>query len=493
MIKNERQYRITKSAAEKFERALASFDAAPPPPEIHPLLRKAERDALVGQLEELRDQLAEYESLRRGKQPVVALNSLAELPRQLVRARIAAGLSHKELAALLDMKEQQIQRYEANDYEGASLSRLQEVCDALNVNVQENVFMPTAGSAARTLYKRMKDIGLEKDFVTSRLVPPGVAAKARSNPAVYEDHLVFHAATAASHIYGWAPTALLGPEDLLFDARAAGSARFKLRSNTDEKKLTAYTIYAHYLANLVLKATEHLPVRSLPTDAAEVRAAILGVYGRVDLASTLAYAWDLGVPVLPLNDSGAFYGALWRVAGRNVIVLKQRTNFPARWLDDLLHEFRHAGEEPGMLSRTVLEASETSEERRNSDEEVEASLFASDVVLDGRAEQIVRRCIDATRGAGGGSGRLEILKSVVPAVAREEGVPADSLANYLAYRLSGQKMNWWGAASNLQRTDENPWETARDVLLTRVHFSRLAVVDRDLLTRALSGPEANEA
>ena len=71
------------------------------------------------------------------------------------------------------MKEQQIQRYEANDYEGASLSRLQEVCDALNVNIQENVFMPTAGLAAKMLFKRMNEVGLDKEFVTSRLVPPG--------------------------------------------------------------------------------------------------------------------------------------------------------------------------------------------------------------------------------------------------------------------------------------------------------------------------------
>ena len=106
-----------------------------------------------------------------------------------------------------------------------------------------------------------------------------------------------------------------------------------------------------------------------------------------------------------------------------MIVLKQRTNFPARWLDDLLHEFRHAGEEPAELSRTVLEAPETSEERRKSEEEIEATLFASDVVLDGRAEEIVKKCVEATKRNGSGSGRLELLKSVVPAVAREGRCP----------------------------------------------------------------------
>ena len=64
MIKNERQYRITKAAAEKFEQSLASFDSEPASPDVHPLLRKAERDALVSQLDELRDQLHDYESLK---------------------------------------------------------------------------------------------------------------------------------------------------------------------------------------------------------------------------------------------------------------------------------------------------------------------------------------------------------------------------------------------------------------------------------------------
>jgi transcriptional regulator with XRE-family HTH domain len=486
MIKNERQHRITKAAADKFELTLAKLDSEPPPRDVHPLLRKAERDALVSQLEELRQQLGEYESLQTGNQPVVAVTSLKEIPRHLIRARIAAGLSHKDLAARLNMKEQQIQRYEATDYEGASLSRLQEVCNALSMNIQENIFMPTKGVAAKALFKRFKDVGLEKELITSRFVPRDVAAKAESNPEAYSDDLVFHAATAASQIYGWAPTALLGSQNLPLNVSVAGAARFKLRSKTDEKKLSAYTIYAYHLAELLLKATDHLPVKPLSTDAKDVRAAILNLYGRVDFKSALAYVWDLGVPVLPLHDPGAFYGALWRVNGRNVIVLKQPTNFPARCLDDLLHEFRHAGEQPEDRTRTVLEAPETSEERRTSDEEVEATVFASDVALDGRAEEIVKKCIEATKSEGGGSGRLQLLKSVVPAVAEAEGVPSDSLANYLAYRLSSQNENWWGTATNLQRTDENPWEIARDALLTTIKFSRLTGVDRDLLTQALT-------
>lgn len=133
MIKNERQYRITKAAAEKFGRAVAELEAAAPRPDVHRLLQKAELDALRSQLEDLRAQLEEYESLKAGKHTGLELNSIEELPRALVRARIAGGLSQKELADRLGLKEQQIQRYEATDYSGASMSRLQEVCSALGI------------------------------------------------------------------------------------------------------------------------------------------------------------------------------------------------------------------------------------------------------------------------------------------------------------------------------------------------------------------------
>jgi transcriptional regulator with XRE-family HTH domain len=486
MIKNERQYRITKAAAEKFEKSLAKLDAEGLPPGVSPRLAEAEREGVLSQLQDLREELREYEALRAGTLPVVSITSLSELPRQLVRARIAAGMSHKELAARLNMKEQQIQRYEATDYEGASLARLAEVCDALNVNIQENVFLPTRGKAAKTLLRRLKEVGLEKDFVTSRLVPPDIASRAAGTPESYGDSLAFHAANAASQIFGWTPTTLFGSETLPFAANVAGAARFKLRAKADEKKLSAYTIYAYYLAELVLKVTAHIPAKPLPTNADEVRASILASHGRVDFSAALAYVWDRGVPVLPLRDSGAFFGAMWRVEGRNIIVLKQPTAYPARWLDDLLHEFRHAGEEPEEPTRTVLEAPETSEERRTSEEEIEATVFASDVVLDGRADEIAKKCIEATKAAGGGSGRLELLKSVVPRVAQAEGVPADSLANYLAYRLSTQKMSWWGAATNLQQVGANPWEIARDALITKLNASPLSSFDRSLLTQALS-------
>lgn len=132
MIKNERQYRITKAQAAKFAAAL---DAAVARENVDPQLRQLEEDALRSQLEELCQELDTYERLRSSWSIPIRLDSFEQFPRALVQARIAAGLSQKDLATRLGLKEQQIQRYEATEYTSASLKRIKEVLEALGANV----------------------------------------------------------------------------------------------------------------------------------------------------------------------------------------------------------------------------------------------------------------------------------------------------------------------------------------------------------------------
>ena len=143
MITNERQYRITKSWLERFRQARASVEEQGA--ELHPRARQAFRDQYDSQIEELDEQLTEYEALRCGKIRVLELESLAELPEALIRARIAAGLTQKDLARRLGLKEQQIQRYEATRYAGATLARIGAVADALGVKMREQLILPSAG------------------------------------------------------------------------------------------------------------------------------------------------------------------------------------------------------------------------------------------------------------------------------------------------------------------------------------------------------------
>ena len=137
MIKNERQYAITKAQAERFAQALERLTSGATAGEpVSSRLRQAEEDALRSQLADLQAELADYEALRSGQRTVLSLNSWDELPRALIQARIARGLSQKELAEQLGLKEQQIQRYEATDYGSASLARLRRIMGTLGLQIQ---------------------------------------------------------------------------------------------------------------------------------------------------------------------------------------------------------------------------------------------------------------------------------------------------------------------------------------------------------------------
>jgi ribosome-binding protein aMBF1 (putative translation factor) len=132
MIKNERQYRITKAQVANLAAALKSFLAQSANDRTtHSRLIKAQADALRSQLESLHGELREYEQTKAGEIPPPDLSYIAVVPQDLIRARIASGLSQKELAARLGMPEQQIQRYEAIEYESVSLARIVEIAKTL--------------------------------------------------------------------------------------------------------------------------------------------------------------------------------------------------------------------------------------------------------------------------------------------------------------------------------------------------------------------------
>ncbi len=480
MIKNERQYKITKAQAEKFAAALA---AAPSRTGADPLLAEIEQKALRSQMEELNQQLEEYEQLQSGNRGVICVDSFDQLSDALVKARIATGLSQKELAERLGLKEQQVQRYEATDYRSASLARLQEIIKALGVKVRKEVFLPAQPASAPALFDRLNAAGVERDLVLRRILPPAIAERMICTAPAPSETEVRQAATTIGRVFHWNVAEVLGNEPLTVATESAGLARFKLPSRSDERELSAYTVYAHYLALLVLEATPELKPQPIPTDADECRDAILAEFGSVTFRNVVSFVWNLGVPILPLCDAGAFHGACWRVDGRNVIVLKQRTMSLARWSHDGLHETFHAGQEPEQKERSIIEEPETSEKRRESEEERKANQFAGDVMLDGRAEELVQMCVEA---AGGDVPRL---KSVVPMIAESEDVDTGALANYLAYRLSLQGVNWWGTATNLQRDDSDPWGIARDWLAPRLNLNRLNDVDRQILMQALTKAE----
>lgn len=354
----------------------------------------------------------------------------------------------------------------------------------LTPTIQEEVLPLNPRVAKNTLFKWLKEFGLDKDFVLNRLLPKSLALKLQEQNDTEETaQLVQRALAVVERVFKWEPGALFRSTSPSLNMATVGTTRFKRNIHSDIEHISAYTLYAHHLALLVLQATANLPRKPIPTDPDVVRREVLASYGTFTFEHVLQYVWSLGIPVLPLNDKGVFHGACWRIGHRNIIVLKQRTMSEARWLFDLLHELCHAGQDLDKDEFVVIEDADSAQGLQLAEEEKMASQFAGNVILDGRAEELVKKCVYAANGS------VEQLKRVVPTVAHREDVSTDALANYIAFRLSLQKLDWWGTANNLQVPSMAAWRITRDLLLKRANIEVLDEVDHDLLLQALSSSE----
>ncbi len=140
MITNDRQYKITNARLEEFRNALEMLPSdATVPKNVHPKIFNAHKKALVSQIDELSNQVLEYENLKAGKTVISEIRNLKELPLSLIKARIANGFTQLQLAEQLGMKMQQIQRYEAEEYASASIKTLLKIADQLQLRFNGEV------------------------------------------------------------------------------------------------------------------------------------------------------------------------------------------------------------------------------------------------------------------------------------------------------------------------------------------------------------------
>lgn len=136
MITNERQYRAARKSLEALSSDLAKFDElALVRLGVDPVIIAAQRRSLGSEISRLERLIRRYESLRTGEVREIKVQNLASIGLGLIEARAAVGLTQKDLGDRLKLKEQQIQRYEAEFYRSASLHRLQEVAEALSVSL----------------------------------------------------------------------------------------------------------------------------------------------------------------------------------------------------------------------------------------------------------------------------------------------------------------------------------------------------------------------
>ena len=165
MITNERQYRITKAALREFEAAL---DHNIREGERGNPVVKSDIEALGSEVDSLTRQLRQFEELRDGSitDLTVDFHNLGEA---LILARVAANLKQKELAEKVGLKPQQIQRYEASQYEHASLARLEEIVWALGCQVRVQMHLPSTKQPKKSARRHPTtfDLGVAHDLQPS--------------------------------------------------------------------------------------------------------------------------------------------------------------------------------------------------------------------------------------------------------------------------------------------------------------------------------------
>lgn len=486
MITNERQYQITRAHVARFEAALsAAKTVAHQRTDMR--LVAAEHDALASQLGDLREELAEYDHWKASDISMVKVSSFNELPLGLIRARIASGLTQRDLADRLDLKERQVQKNESECYRTASYQHLRDVADALGVRIGDDILLPAASVSFNELVAKLQQVGIDRAFLLQGLL--STVDLARINGEVSprdEDSTLASIASKLGRVFGWSASTILGHEPLETPQLSASHARFNIPSYYNDAGARSYITYAKFLARVVANGSSTLSNQSCSDDARGFREAVLERYDRISFKNVLGFAWDLGIPVLPLRDFGKFHGACWRFDHRNVIVLEQQSSSESQWMFDLIHELYHAAQQSNESCLSVIAAPETSAERYSSEGEISASRFAADVILNEHAEELAQQCLRMANG------NFERLQDVVLRISAANSVDVGTLANYMAFRLSSQGTDWWGAAQNLQRPCTDPWETVRDVFLERFPFALRDEVDRGLLRQALRGYEYDQ-
>lgn len=132
MIKNEKQYQITKKRLKEFQESLTAVENT----DMDELNRELHEGALKSQIDELTQEIREYELLKK-QEATHIITSFVDFPEALIKGRIAHGWTQADLAQKIGMREQQIQRYEACNYSTACFPRLITIAETMGLEIGE--------------------------------------------------------------------------------------------------------------------------------------------------------------------------------------------------------------------------------------------------------------------------------------------------------------------------------------------------------------------
>jgi len=139
MIKSDSQLRRTKEQIANFKTAIERAIASPKSSGMSAEISVAYVDGLRGQLAQLEAEVERYRRLKDGDVTIVKIKSLDDLPLALLEIRIARRKSQSDIARGLGVAPQQVQRWEADEYQSASFPMLCEIARILGVSLADGI------------------------------------------------------------------------------------------------------------------------------------------------------------------------------------------------------------------------------------------------------------------------------------------------------------------------------------------------------------------
>ena len=132
MIKNEKQYKISKKLLSEINEDVDRLqkDNSQNPLRIKLLLASA-----LNMQKEIEQDILLYETLKKDKKGILKERLFSELPTLLTEYKIKSGLTQKEFAERLGIKEQQLQRYEADNFKSVTFKNLLRYLDAIGLEI----------------------------------------------------------------------------------------------------------------------------------------------------------------------------------------------------------------------------------------------------------------------------------------------------------------------------------------------------------------------
>lgn len=134
MIKNDRQLKITKQRLNELKEGLERIGK-----KYSSDKKKCEflSKGYLLHIEQLKNEITEYEKMKKSPLPkVLRAHDLDEISRQLVRLRLARGLTQAELAARIGCKQADVSRLEREDYQGYTIGQLKKIAANLDAEIE---------------------------------------------------------------------------------------------------------------------------------------------------------------------------------------------------------------------------------------------------------------------------------------------------------------------------------------------------------------------